>query len=170
MTALLRGACAVLTLTCALAAPAQTAREAPADAELYATLLSWAVTLSGAAAPARPPRVLRVSHAFLVEQACGGRECKVLGWFRPGEAIYLDERLDPLNNLLAASIVVHEMVHYLQYLSMRGTPDYSCAQALDLERRAYGVQRDFIAAYGVYHPVGASLHQVGCEPPEDARD
>ena len=83
--------------------------------DLYAILLSWAVTLSGYSMPDTPAEIVRVPHDTLVRRACGGRECKVMGWFPPGQRIYIDERLGPEENLLAASIVVHEMVHYLQY-------------------------------------------------------
>lgn len=31
-----------------------------------------------------------------------------------------------------------------------------------MEREAYGVQQRFLVAYGVYRPVGSSLHRVGC--------
>ena len=82
--------------------------------EIYAALLSWAITLSGYPAPERPPTVIKQPHSFFVEKACHGRECKVLGWYAGGTEIYIDDRLDPEKNLLASSIVVHEMVHYLQ--------------------------------------------------------
>jgi hypothetical protein len=104
-------------------------------------------------------------HAFFVRNACSNRECKVLGWFPPGDTIYLDQGLDPENNLLAASIVVHEMVHFLQFRTARTAADFSCDRSIELERQAYGVQREFITRYGVYHPVGASMHQVGCDQP-----
>jgi len=137
------------------------------QAELHAALLSWAVTLSGLPAPNRPPAVERRPHAYFVGNACGGHECKVLGWFPPGETLYLDDRLEPRDSLLAASIVVHEMVHYLQYQAARrssqSSGEFSCARAIELERQAYGVQREFITRYGVYHPIGASMHWVGCD-------
>jgi hypothetical protein len=130
--------------------------------ELYAALLSWAVTLSGHPAPVQAPDVVPVSHRYLVDGACAGRECKVLGWFPPGHTIYIDERLDPQENLLASSIVVHEMVHYLQQESRQGKP-YDCTEALALEREAYHAQREFLLRYGVLQPVGISMHRVGCE-------
>jgi len=137
------------------------------QAELHAALLSWAVTLSGLPAPDRPPAVQRRPHAFFVGNACGGHECKVFGWFPPGETIYLDDRLEPRDSLLAASIVVHEMVHYLQYQAARRSSqnggEFSCVRTIELERQAYGVQREFITRYGVYHPIGASMHKVGCD-------
>jgi hypothetical protein len=136
----------------------------PELSELHQALLSWAVSLSGLPAPSQPPRVLQKPHAFFVSNACGGHECKVWGWFPPGDTIFLDNQLNAQDNLLAASVVVHEMVHYLQFRAARGGAEFSCARAIELERQAYGVQREFIARYGVYHPVGASMHQVGCEP------
>ena len=29
--------------------------------------------------------------------------------------------------------------------------------------RAYGVQREYLLRYGVYQPVGVSMHNVGCQ-------
>ncbi|MGH8728413.1 MAG: hypothetical protein ACREV9_09700 [Burkholderiales bacterium] len=132
--------------------------------ELYAILMSWAITLSGYSVPANQPEIVMAPHSYLVDAACAGRECKVLGWFPPGETIYLDNRLDPMESVYASSILVHELVHFLQQQSGRFEAKYSCETALAMEREAYGVQREFLLRYGVYQPVGASMHAVGCEP------
>lgn len=141
--------------------------------DLYSVLLSWAVTLSGFPAPAEPPIVVRKPHAFFVEQACHGQPCKVLGWYAGGRNVYIDEALDPENSLFASSIVVHEMVHYLQGVA-RGDGNQqwgaafhiapSCEQSVQWERQAYAVQREYILRYGAYLPVGASMLHVHCEP------
>ncbi len=131
--------------------------------ELYAVALSWAITLSGYTAPVDPPEVAMVSHQYLVEKACAGRECKVLGWFPPGKTIFLDDRLNPKEDLFATSILVHEMVHYLQSQSSQFGAASPCQRAISMEREAYGIQREFLVRYGVYRPVGASMHAVGCE-------
>jgi hypothetical protein len=140
--------------------------------ELYATLLSWAVTLSGYPPPKEPPNVVLEPHAFFVEHACNGKECKVLGWYSGGKDLYVDETLDPENNLFASSIVVHEMVHYLQGVA-RGddalragaafsvTP--SCKQLVNWEFEAYAVQREYIMRYGTYMPVGSAMLDAHCE-------
>ena len=104
-----------------------------------------------------------------------------MGWFPPGQTIYLDERLDPAENLLASSVVVHEMVHYLQHRAEARELALDCPSTIALERQAYGVQREYLLRYGVYQPVGVSMHSVGCEEastrglaaraqPEHARD
>lgn len=131
--------------------------------QLYMALMSWAVLLSGYPAPASPPQFVTVNHAYLVKQACGGKACAVLAWFPGGNTIYLDRALDPSTSLYADAVVVHEMVHYLQQESGRFSKPYSCPALIAMEREAYSVQREFFVRYGVYQPVGASMHDVGCE-------
>ena len=140
--------------------------------DLYATLLSWAVTLSGYPAPAEAPVVVAKPHAFFVENACNHQECKVLGWYSGGRDLYLDDTLDPEQSLFASSIVVHEMVHYLQAVargdgSLGGGAAFdsmpSCQQFLHWEFEAYAVQREYILRYGTYRPVGGAMRDAHCE-------
>lgn len=138
--------------------------------ELYAAMMSWAVSLSGYAPPAEMPDVVMVSHAVLVDKACAGRECKVVGWFPPGHTIFVDARLSPNEDLFASSIIVHEMVHYLQQESHKyGTP-YTCESLVAMEREAYAVQREYFVRYGVYRPISTAMHNVGCELAAHAED
>ena len=140
--------------------------------DLYATLLSWAVTLSGYPAPAEAPIVVPKPHAFFVENACNRQECKVLGWYAGGRNLYLDETLDPEDSLFASSIVVHEMVHYLQAVARGGAllangaafdSGPSCQQSVHWEFEAYAVQREYILRYGTYLPVGGAMRDAHCE-------
>jgi hypothetical protein len=143
--------------------------------ELFSALLGWAVVLSGYPAPVEVPRVERVPHAFFVENACGGRECKVWGWYAGGNVLYIDSRLNPADDLLASSVIVHEMTHYLQAqagkLEHRATAalggsatatSVNCELTIELEREAYAVQQAYLVRYGVYRPIGVSMHAVGC--------
>jgi len=145
--------------------------------DLYSTLLYWAVTLSGYPTPAEPPIVVTEPHAFFVENACNHRECKVLGWYSGGRNLYIDETLDPEESLFASSIVVHEMVHYLQGVSrgaaaLQGGAAFStvpsCRQFVHWEFEAYAVQREYILRYGTLLPVGGAMFDAHCEP--DAPD
>jgi hypothetical protein len=135
--------------------------------ELYAVLMSWAVSFSGLGTPQEMPMVDRVSHAYLVGSACNGSECKVLGWFPPGHTIYVDERLDVEQDLLASSIVVHEMVHYLQFQAAGGQQPPDCEAILELERQAYLAQRRFLQMYGSIRTVGAAMHGANCRSDDD---
>lgn len=136
--------------------------------DLLAALMSWAVTLSGYPAPDHLPDVVLVSHAELVHWACADHECKVLGWFPPGEKIYLDQRLEPLDSTYSSAVVVHEMVHYLQQRSghfEHARDGSDCEGVMQMEHEAYQAQRDFFVRYGVYQPVGATLHATtNCTP------
>ena len=131
--------------------------------ELYAVMMSWAVTLSGYPAPINQAEIIPVPHAFLVENVCGGRECKVMGWYPPGGKIHLDGKLNPKENLYASSILLHEMVHFLQQESGKYRGGYTCSEAMQMEREAYGVQREYLLRYGVYQPAGVSMHLASCE-------
>jgi hypothetical protein len=144
--------------------------------DLYASLFSWAITLSGYPAPAEPPTVVLQPHAYFVEHACHDQECKVLGWYAGGKNVYVDETLDVEGSLFASSIVVHEMVHYLQGVArgddaLKGgaafTVTPSCEQSVSWEREAYAVQREYIMRYGAYLPVGTAMMDVHCDPASD---
>jgi hypothetical protein len=132
--------------------------------ELLAVLMSWAVTLSGYPPPAHMPEIVVVPHSELVKVACSGHECKVLGWFPPGRKIFLDERLLPLDSTYSSSVVVHEMVHYLQQESGKFSAPFSCEDAIKMEHEAYGAQREYFVRYGDYQPIGISMHSAGCVP------
>jgi hypothetical protein len=141
-----------------------------AEGDDYHALLSWAAQLSGNKLPAVAPVVVFVPQAFFDQRTCGGHPCRVWGWY-PNEGanlVYVHERARALiadgsspQSTLAASIVVHEFVHYLQAVARNFAP-YACEDAIALEREAYDVQRQFIAMYGEYQPIGASMHAAAC--------
>jgi hypothetical protein len=129
--------------------------------DLFEILLSWAVMLTGYSMPAQHPEVVMASHATLEQMACEGRRCRVMGWYPSGGKIYIDDSLD-LGDLYASSIVVHEMVHYLQQTSGGHSSTYTCAEAIAMEREAYAVQQAYLIHYGVYRPIGSSMHFTHC--------
>jgi hypothetical protein len=133
---------------------------------LYAALLGWAVALSGYNAPpdATELEIVKVSHAYLIEHACGGRECKVLGFYPVGRGtrLYIDERLDVDGDTFAASIVVHEMVHYLQGQSGKFQTAQNCEEAIAQEKEAYLAQQQFLTAYGMHYPLHIVLSTMTC--------
>jgi hypothetical protein len=140
------------------------------ETELYNGLLDWAVKLSGYPRPAVRPTVEFVPQQFFNDNACGGKQCRVWGWYpNTGKAIvYVHEAARELiadgsdpRGLLAASIIVHEFTHYLQAAN-RAFARYQCEEALGLEREAYTVQNAYIVAYGRYMQVGVSMHNARC--------
>jgi len=141
------------------------------ESELFAGLLSWAVKLSGYEPPTINPTVEFVPQAFFNKNACGGRTCRVWGWYpnTGSNVVYVHEAARELiedgsdpRSLLAASIVVHEFTHYLQ-AAKRDFAPYGCKEALVLEHEAYNVQNAYLIAYGRYVHVGISMQNSGCE-------
>jgi hypothetical protein len=123
------------------------------DATTIAVLLSWASHLSGYPLPAAPPSVEFEPHGYFVEHACGGRECRVVGWYNDEDVIHIDEKHRDDNSAFAASLLVHEMVHFLQHHSGRFDSG-SCEDSLAREREAYRVQNHYIIeAYGSFQYV-----------------
>ena len=127
-------------------------------AELLLVLLSWASHLSVYPYPEAGPHYSLQPHAFFVEHACGGRQdCRIAAWYNNDGTIYMDERLQDWDDPLVRSVIVHELVHYLQDLSGKFRND-DCADSLRREREAYAVQRmylnrvagRFAAVYPVY--------------------
>jgi hypothetical protein len=111
---------------------------------LLPILLSWAVHLSDYPMPPQAPEIEFVPHTFFVEHACGGRECSVLGWYDDRNVIYLDEKYASIDDTFAHSLLVHELVHYLQHRGGQFDP-LSCEQSQYREREAYHVQNQYIA-------------------------
>lgn len=132
--------------------------------EMCAALLSWAVNLSGYPHPGQCPEVVAVQHATMEQMACTGHKCKVLGWYPgSGHTVYLDTAMEQnlSTNVYATSILVHELVHYLQWVN-RKLDDFNCEIALTAEREAYKVQRKYVDSYGTYVPIGQALHSFSC--------
>jgi hypothetical protein len=117
-------------------------------ARLIADLLIAVQSLTAYGAPDRPPSLEFVPGSFLQQQACE-RACAVYGWFPPGKTIYLDERLDPANDMRARGILVHELVHYLQQENQAFSEEAPCERWLARERQAFNVQYQWLVQEGV---------------------
>ena len=130
-------------------------------AQLIGVLLSWAANLSGYAYPATMPDLQRVDRAFLVERACGNEErnCRAVAWYDNESIIYLDQRVEDIEDPVVRSVLVHELTHYLQDLSGKYDP-MKCEDQLAREREAYSIQRTYLnriagrvaATYPVFAP------------------
>jgi hypothetical protein len=118
--------------------------EASALGEIVAELLLAVQGLTGLGASVEPPELVFLPQQELAQQVCG-RPCEVFGWFPPGETIYLDERLDLLEDTLAKSILVHELVHFAQQEAGAFRAAADCAAWLERERQAYDIQLRWIA-------------------------
>ena len=101
------------------------------------------------------PRVHRVPHEKIEELACG-KKCPALGAYRSGEGIYLDEVLQPETNVFARSVLLHELVHYVQDISADTENSESCDRWYQREQEAYAIQERFLALASSEHRVAFS--------------
>jgi hypothetical protein len=127
---------------------------------LVAALLAWIQLSTGYDLPAASPEIEFVSHQHLVDVLCGGTECSVVGMYLRGDTIYLDDRLDVVKDVHHRSILVHELVHYVQTQSGKFA-GLDCDDWLAQEREAYIVQAKWLRESRAIVPFRMKL------PPED---
>lgn len=125
--------------------------------DLIPVLFSSIHDLSKYPLPDKLPTISFLSSADLSRLACNSR-CLVLGHYPGGETIYLDEKLKPETNLFDRSVLLHELVHYLQYSSGQNaellkTTQEKCVLWYKREQEAYAIQDAFLVA--VSSPVRA---------------
>ncbi len=130
------------------------------EAKLLAVLLSWTVYLSSYTHPGVAPDILFKPHAFFVDIACQGNEkCDAVAWYNNQGTIFLDKRLEGNTDAFTRSVVVHELVHYLQDISGK-YQEMDCDLHAKREREAYSIQKTylnkiagkFVAMYVNYPP------------------
>ena len=119
--------------------------------ELLPVVIRTIQKLSRYAPPPEYPEVIYLPTPELNRLACKGT-CSVLGHYAGGRQIYLDDRLQPLKNLFDRSVLLHEVVHYLQglqgshYVDPADTGDDAekCRLWYQREREAYAIQEAYL--------------------------
>ena len=119
--------------------------------ELLPVLFRTIHRLSRYAPPAEFPVVVRLSPQELNQLACKG-SCSVLGHYAGGKEVYLDSRLAPETNLFDRSVLLHELVHYLQglqgeHLEKPAESAFDAEQCrlwYKREREAYTIQEAYL--------------------------
>jgi hypothetical protein len=138
------------------------AAEVLTEAELLPALVSALDQLSKYRRPVALPEIIRVPHARIEELVCKAK-CAALAVYRPGEGIYLDDSLKPETDLFARSVLLHELVHYVQDMSGAHADMKPCMRWYHREQEAYAVQKIFLGMSGSPTRVGYSAHQSPCE-------
>jgi len=123
--------------------------------DLLPALLLAVHHLSKYPQPDELPPVHRVPHATIEQLACG-RACAALAAYRPGEGIYLDDALKPESNVFARSVLLHELVHYVQDVSNELAAVRPCERWYRREQEAYAIQKRFLVLLGSQMRVGYS--------------
>ncbi len=125
----------------------------PMDALLPA-LLDAVDRMSKYSVPKQAPPVQRVPHEIIEQLACGGAKCAALAAYRSGEGIYIDESLKPETDVFARSVLLHELIHYVQDVSNELASAEPCNRWYRREQEAYAIQKRFLMLAGSQVRVG----------------
>jgi hypothetical protein len=137
------------------------------EAELVPALLYAIDQLSKYPRPANAPEIFRVPKERLQELACTSSKCGVLATYQPGAGIFLDERLEPETNLFDRSVLLHELVHYLQEVNYERGDAKPCERWYYREIEAYAIQKTFLMLVGSPVRVGYSANKSTCDAQDD---
>ncbi len=121
--------------------------------ELVAYLLSWAVFYTGYEMPEQPPAIVYVTHQYFVDSPlCKGVDtpehpCNVRAAYNDYNSgvIEIDEKFKNDTGAYIKSIIVHEMVHYLQDKSGRWKDLYKLPDILYCQERSYRQREAYMA-------------------------
>ena len=135
--------------------------------ETYAYILAATLKLSGIPAPASaPPPVVAATREHLASEMCPDRpaDCRgVVAMFdTERNRILLRDDMDPDDDEIAASFVVHELTHWLQFHRWGPRIYATCEATLRTEHDAYSVQNKYLAARGAMFKAGAVLWAMKC--------
>lgn len=111
---------------------------------LVADLFLTINLLSGYAVPADKPAVTRVSKETMQAMICTG-PCAVRAFYTPEKGVYIDEKLDLVDDYYARSVLMHELVHHLQHVAGKfDALDTPCRRWKAKEVEAYEIQHKYL--------------------------
>ena len=111
---------------------------------------------------AAPPEIHPMPVAEIHRRFCNA-PCRVQAYYLPDEGIYIDEKLDPLHDVFARSILLHELVHHLQKANGRFLRIPSeCDRWFAAEQEAYEIQNHYLESVHSPHRVHLNPWQLLC--------
>jgi len=111
-------------------------------------LLATATVLGGYPPAAPIPPVTVMTQNELSDRVCGG-SCAVKGAFIPGQGLFIIKELEIETDPQDRSVLLHELVHYLQQLNGRYASESACDRFRDRELEAYRLQDEYLSRYGL---------------------
>lgn len=98
------------------------------------------ITVSTSGTPINvPPPLSFVPQEALAHRVCG-RPCPAYAVFLPKHGILIDARLDPIHDVHARGILLHELVHYVQWRRAGRQAAQNCQEWAAREEEAYSIQ------------------------------
>jgi hypothetical protein len=169
---LIAGLALIAGATIAMADDAPATRTPPSAAELNTLakhLLSEIEHLSRYWKSKELPAISMVSQDEINRVVCK-KPCAVRAAYIPDRGVLLADNLDPLNVPLDRSILVHELVHYLQEINNRYSDLTPCKRWFQREHEAYAVQNQYLYRINANRHVGGMLEPSMClDNPEEKK-
>lgn len=120
--------------------------------ELVALVSDLFAAISGLSTYAEPyhlPPVQLRPLAELQAMVCKGGKCALRGFYIPRQGVFLNDTLDLRNDLVARSVLLHELVHHAQQLSGRfDILPNACDRWWSREHEAYQIQNAWLRQNG----------------------
>ena len=140
--------------------------DATALKAMMISLLTWIHVHEGFPMPSQLPKVEFIPHAELQKVVCNA-DCDALG-FAPTDGtgvIYLDQSLDLDHNTCHRSILLHELVHYMQHQTGEFDSVAPEMRTHWKEMQALKVQRAYLNAHGRELFIGQNNGAMGLAYP-----
>ena len=109
--------------------------------------------------PETHPLIRKVPGSLVQQYACQ-KPCGALAVYRAGEGVYLDESMEPETNVFARSVLLHELVHYVQDMNKELVDVRECERWYRREQEAYALQKRFLEIVGSQIRVAYSQGQA----------
>jgi hypothetical protein len=110
---------------------------------LIAELLGIIHMLTGYPVPEQAPPVRLAPLAQMQAMVCRG-PCQVRGFYLPESGVFVNEVLDLQQDVVARSVLLHELVHHVQHVTRKYDNLSSCERWFFREREAYDVQNAYL--------------------------
>lgn len=120
-------------------------------------LLAWMGAHSDYPAANDAPAIALVPHSYMEDLVCGA-PCDVLGVYPDGNVVYIDQALEPETNICARSVILHELVHFLQHRSEKYVNLGPVLRQHVREIEAYAFQRIYLEENGIEVAYGPTFY------------
>ena len=133
--------------------------------ELTRHLIRTASTISKYRMPEALPMVTRMERSELERRGCPehARHCQVSALYEPTRGIMIAADLKPETNLFHRSILLHELVHYLQDVGQELATASPCDRWYQREIEAYTLQNRFLSSISSPERVSYAGVRPTCE-------
>lgn len=108
--------------------------------EIIAGLLLFIQSQVGLFNPIEPPHIEFMQAVEIAELACEQQCGDIKGWTPPGSTVYLNQNLGITRDMFDRSIILHELVHYVQYKYQLVNMPTDCLTWKAREAQAYQLQ------------------------------